>query len=99
MENGRGALCASSVFVSDGRLADAGNSAGQRTAQQFFDRNGMAALLMGNEEFAIAFPPALVKLHRVDSMGAPHIDLQLRKFKTLWLVGIPDALLDLRGHF
>ena len=46
----------SSVLFCLMELADAGNGAGQRPAQQFLDRNGMAALLMGNEELTIAFP-------------------------------------------
>jgi hypothetical protein len=93
------AQCASSVFVFDCQLADAGNRPGQRAAQQLLDRNGMAALLMRNEELTITLPPTVIKLHWVNSMGSPHIDLQLRKFKALWLIRILDALLDLHSHF
>jgi hypothetical protein len=54
---------------------------------------------MGNKELAITLPLTAVKLHRVNTMSAPHIDLQLRKLKTLWLVRVLDALLDLHSHF
>jgi hypothetical protein len=81
------------------KLADTGNSAGQGTSEQFLYCNGVTALLMGNEEFTIAFPLAFVKLHRVNSMGAPHVDLELGKFKPFGLIRILDAFFNLHSHF
>ena len=76
-------------------MGDAGNAARQHLPQHLLNGDGMAALLMGNKEFAITMPGALLIFNDVGGVRAAHTDLELLKLESLRLTRILNGLLNL----